>query len=132
LERQGKHPASSPPFWKKINYHKPKQNTSKSLFYNKRLYHSDFEKANLFTEILQATFSEENNEKFDSKFKKSVADTRKNANKNANDQVINLISMQDLDEAIKNLNNKSSHGLDGISNLLIKHFPLHFKKIMAK
>jgi hypothetical protein len=74
LEKQGKHPTSSAPFWRKIGHHKNKQSSIKSLLYNNKLYHTDGEKANLFAEILQTTFSEENNNKFDPVFKKTVED----------------------------------------------------------
>ena len=73
LEKQVKRPTSSAPFWRKINYHKKKKkNSIKSLSYNNKLYHTDVEKANLFAELLHKTFSEEDNNKFDSKFKKQL------------------------------------------------------------
>ena len=130
LEKPGKHPTSSAPFWRKINYHKNKTNSIKSLLYNNSLYHSDGEKANLFAELLQKTFSEEDNNKFDSKFKKSVEDKYTNLNKNAHNHVISLILKQELDDAIKNLKNKTSSGIDYVSNLLIKKLPANFKVLL--
>ena len=70
IDRQGKHPTNSSPFWKRINFHKSRNNSIKTLNYTNKFYHTDLEKANLFADIQEQTFSEEKNDNFDPKFKK--------------------------------------------------------------
>ena len=61
IDKLGKNPLSSSPFWKKISFHKPRKSSIQTLSYDNKLYHSDMEKAQLFAKILASTFSEDNN-----------------------------------------------------------------------
>jgi hypothetical protein len=47
-------------------------------------------------------------------------------------EIINLISKPELDKSIKDLNNKTSSGLDSICNLILKKLPEKFKNLLLK
>ena len=66
LDKQGKNPLSTKPFWQRINKLKGNK-ISKSIPTLKKediLFETDKSKANLFSDILKSTFSDQNDEKF--------------------------------------------------------------------
>ena len=124
-----KHPTSSSQFWKRINFHKPKQTSIKTLIFKNKMYHTDLEKANIFANILATTFSKEksNDKTFGEAFDKIVEDKYKNINNSDGKQVIRLITKTELEKVIKNTNNKNSSGADKISNAIIKKTSTKFQ-----
>jgi hypothetical protein len=133
INKLGPSPTSSAPFWKKINFHKKKQNSVKTLVHKNQIYHTNAEKASLFADILATTFSDNNNVSnqepdITSKLKERI-DKYKNERKS---EIINLISKPELDKSIKDLNNKTSSGLDSICNLILKKLPEKFKNLLLK
>jgi hypothetical protein len=51
-------------------------------------------------------------------------------NKNSHNEKINLISIQEPDIALKQLNNKTSSGMDGVSNLMLKKTSPQLRNIL--
>jgi hypothetical protein len=134
LKKQGKHPVSSSKFWKKIKFYEPKDKGIKTLKVGGNIYFSDEEKANLFKEILKETFNEERQgNKYDEEHHNSTTESVENEIKNtSNKERIKLFSLNELNKAIKELKNKASHGIDEVSNILLKKAPESFKIEMLK
>jgi len=133
LEKQGKNPTSSKPFWQRIKKYRGNNssNTIPSLLYNDTLYETDAEKANLFAKILKKTFSDDQNDKFDDKFKIKV-ETIVNQHDYSRHNYKNrdCFNMKDLNRAIKSLKSFSAPGLDKVHNQMMKNTTLNFRRII--
>ena len=128
VNKLGNNPTSSTPFWRRINMHKPKQNSIKTLIYENKIFHTNVEKANLFADILATTFDDKS-----TKLSEINELSRKiKEHEESNSEIKKLISNTELDKAIKELNNKKSSGLDGICNLVLKKLPQNFKTLLLK
>ena len=92
------------------------------LIRDNREFVTDEEKANLFSEKLTLTFSENDTEDFDSEFKEKVDNyiNEKKYEDEYSDKTIKLFNLKELNKAIKDLNNKKSTDESGMSNYLIK------------
>jgi hypothetical protein len=131
LKSVGDKPMNSTASWRKKTMHKRKSNGIKTIEYAHELYCTDFKKANPFSNILAKTFNEDSsNHNFNTDFKRDITNKVNitlNGNKPEN-EIVKLISIEELNETIKRLNNKNSSGLDGISNNIIKNLPEQMKK----
>ena len=80
LEKQGKNPTNSKPFWGRINKLKGNKSSKSipTLKTDDKLVETDEGKANLFDEILKDTFSDQNNEKVDDIHKTEIENFVKN------------------------------------------------------
>lgn len=124
---QGKHPTSSTKFWKKIKLVKPNTHIQ-TLEHNNKSFKTNEEKAELFASLLSETFSEDNNKNFDNTFKtETVKQVSDFLQKNNTQLDFKLFTIDELNNAIKELNNKVTTGVDNISNLLIKRTPINFR-----
>jgi hypothetical protein len=71
LEKQGKNPINTKPFWQRINKLKGKKISKliPTLKFDDKQFETDVSKANLFAETLKNTFSDHNDEKFNKEHK---------------------------------------------------------------
>ena len=133
MKKIGKNPTSCAPFWRKINLHKSRQNSIKTLIYENKIFHSSGEKADLFADIMSATF---NNNKSNDKEETEAITKRlkerfeKYKKEKKTEEVVDKITIKELDKALSDLNNKTSSGLDGICNLVLKKLPQNFKLVL--
>jgi len=100
------------------------------LYENKK-YETDAEKAELFKNLLEKTFSQEedpvfnNNEFYDQV--NDYIDSNKYHEEYVNqDNSFYEISISEIKAAIKKSKNNSATGLDGIHNQMLKHLPENF------
>ena len=131
LEKLSKTPTATLPFWRKINKirKKNKETGMPVLIRDNREFVTDEEKANLFSEKLTLTFSENDTEDFDSEFKEKLDNyiNEKKYEDEYSDKTIKLFNLKELNKAIKDLNNKKSTDESGMSNYLIKKLPEEYK-----
>ena len=125
VEKQGKHPTCSSKFWKKIKG--TTHSKIRSLKANGKIYHGDQEKANLFSNLLAQTFSSDTIEP-----EKTELEHLEQMLINTEPDKIELITLNELNEQIKKLKNKSSSGIDGIPNIVIKNLPENVKRAILK
>jgi hypothetical protein len=136
LETLGKSPLSTIPFWKRINRirNQKKSNSIADLVVNGELLDNDQKKADAFADRLENIFSDENSQNFDASNKEKIE-------KFISDKIIESMypdknappfSMKELHNALHNLNNKTSHDSEKISNKLLKQMPveLHEKVLI--
>lgn len=125
LKQQGKNPISSSKFWRKIKFEKSNSSIP-TLIYNNTTISTNEEKANTFACLLKDTFSETSNSNFNDKFKQKVeVEIKKKLDEPMNN--FEIFTIEELNEAIKELNCKLTSGIDGVSNLLLKKLPLNFR-----
>jgi hypothetical protein len=126
LESLGKNPVSTRPFWQKINKIRNKNQNKKSekipsLNFNNAIYTTNDEKANIFGSILEQTFKDSNDEKFNKEFEQMIklkVDEFKMKNKN-HVSIFEPFSLKELNTEIKKLKKQSAVGGDKIHNLYI-------------
>ena len=126
LESLGKNPVSTRPFWQKINKIRNKNQNKKSekipsLNFNNTIYTTNDEKANIFGSILEQTFKDSNDEKFNKEFEQMIkqkVDEFKMKNKN-HVSIFEPFSLKELNTEIKKLKKQSAVGGDKIHNLYI-------------
>ena len=127
---------SSRPFWQRIKKLKSKnENESKStyipnLFYENKVFKTDYEKAELFGNILHNVFQESNDPNFDNQFKEKVSKTIKTINEKT--YSFKEFTLEELDKELKRLNKRASPGPDKIYNLQLNHRSIEFRKILLK
>jgi hypothetical protein len=121
LTRVGPNPQSSKPFWKKINSFRSKPSTHHmpTIIENEVSYTTSREKADLFSAHLAKVFNENNEPGFDEEFKRQVEAQIEAFN--FTDKDSNPFTLQELENAIKSLNNKSTLDPQGICNRLLKN-----------
>ncbi len=114
-------PLSSKKFWNRINKLKndgiEKRSYLPVMNHNNKQYKTDHEKANMFGTILSETFKDNEDEKYDKKFKniidKDINDfIKQTKNSNLNGDIINGVKLKKI---IKNLKTTLSSGEDLIS-----------------
>ena len=123
LDKQGKNPLSTKPFLQRINKLKGNK-ISKSIPTLKKedkLFETDKSKANLFSDILKSTFSDQNDEKFNMEPKINIENFVKNHDFSKHElNNKNCFKIKDLNYIIKKLKNHSAPGKDRILNLMPK------------
>jgi hypothetical protein len=133
LEKQGKNPTNTKPFWQRINKLKGNK-ISKSIPTLKdedKLFETDKSKANLFAEILKNTFSDQNDEKFDKEHELKINNFVNNhdfSKHKFNNK--NCFKMPELNKIIKKLKNYSAPGKDIIHNQMLKNTTHKFRMII--
>jgi hypothetical protein len=133
LEKQGKNPLNSKPFWQRLNKLKGIKTNKNipTLKKDHQIYEKEDEKANSFAEILKKTFSDQNDEKFNEHHKEKIEQTIKNHDFNKHSyNKKNCFSLKELNKIIKKLKNHSSPGQDNIHNLMIKNTSTKFRLII--
>jgi exonuclease III len=125
LEKQGKSPLSSAPFWKRINRLRSSKRKRKieTIIINGSKVEKDEDKAELFAKNLENKFKPENNSRFNENKKKEVEEffTEPLRDKfSAGQRVVKEFNFQELDLAIKKMNNKTSIDPMGLSNKILK------------
>lgn len=136
VDKQGKNPLSSAPFWKRINYLKKNKTkiSTKSmpkLVKNNITYNTDEEKCNLFSNILKETFSESKCPNYDNKHKLKVEKEVKNfLDTNKKSENVDLFTMEELNYCLKSLKCKPSSGIDGINNFHLKNSTIKMKELL--
>ena len=133
IQKLGKNPPSTKPFWKRINNIRGKKRNSSipTLVVNNEKYETDEQKANLFLSSLKDTFSSNNNPIFNNEFKEEVV--RLIANKDFTKHEYNkkdLFDLKDLNYEIKKLNIRSSNGEDKVHNKMLHNTSQEFRKII--
>ena len=124
IEKLGKNPLSSTPVWKRINRMRQKNSSSGSigtLIKDSKEITSDQGKAEIFADKLTKTFNENKIDHFDEVYKKQVEEELNNYLKENSNTAKKYFKMDELQHAIKKLNNKTSMDKFGHSNLLIKN-----------
>ena len=127
LERQGPHPLSSVPFWKRINRLRSNKRQKKieTLILNGKSYESDTEKADVFAESLEKKFKDDNNSRFNENMKQDIESFIASGGcENSylpNEKKVKDFEQWDLDKAFKALNSKTSIDPNGLSNKLLKN-----------
>jgi exonuclease III len=133
IEKHKHNPLKSRPFWQKIKKANNKEDSASStiptLTHLDKKIEGDLDKANLFSSILRCTFSDSNDEKFDSKFKDTINEKVNNYLKN-NAPSGNLFSITELNHALKQLRSKTTPGQDKIHNSFLKEASDEFKFII--
>ena len=133
LNKQGRNPINSKPFWQRIGKLKGKKinNSIPTLKTNNNIYESEEDKANLFAENLKRTFSDQNDPRFDEKFKLRVENYVVNHDFDKH-QYNNkeCFTLKDLNIIIRNLKNHSAPGQDKIHNQMIKNSHAGFRRII--
>jgi hypothetical protein len=133
LKKQGSNPLNSKPFWQKINKMKGKKvnNSVPTLKKENKIYEKDEEKANVFASILKNTFSDQNDVRFDEKFKNKIETSVDNHDyKKHGLNKKNCFKMKDLEIIIKKLRNHSAPGQDKIHNLMLKNTTEEFRNLI--
>ena len=138
INKLGNCPLSTKPLWNRINrLNKKKQPSSiPTLIYNNETLDTDEKKALAFGKKLENTFTESNDisNGFNEE-QKSYVDNfiiSKNYIKNYNNSQFFEISLIELNEVIKNINNKTSIDSNRISNIMLKNLPENFKVELIK
>jgi hypothetical protein len=133
IAKQGKNPISSKPFWQKINKFRgnTNSNSTPTLKNNNKDYEEDKDKANIFAELLKITFSDENDEKFDAKFKdrvEKVVDQHDYTRHNYTNR--DCFKLKDLNQIIRTLKLHSAPGQDCVHNQMLKNSTPDFQRIL--
>jgi hypothetical protein len=127
LNRQGKSPLSTIPFWKRINRLRESKRASKAgaLLVNGKVIDSSKEKANVFADNLEKKFSHDENSHFKEEKKLEIEQflTKENFESlySASQKRVVEFSMEEISRAIKEMNSKTSTDPFGMSNKMIKH-----------
>ncbi|CAF0980603.1 unnamed protein product [Brachionus calyciflorus] len=132
IDSLGSKVTSSRPFWQKIKKAGSKKSESKTiptLNYEKKIFDTELNTANLFGTILEDTFKNGNEPAFDNTFKQEIDDfiTHQNFEFNLNEP----FSMIELENELK-LNKNATQGHDNIHNLMLINSSEEFKKIILK
>ena len=133
IDKLGANPPSTKPFWNRINTVRGKKNKQPipTLKVDNTTYESDEQKANLFSNILQTTFSLATDQQFNDKFKQDVENSINNFDFSThNEHNKETFELKELNMVIKNLNKKSACGEDKLSNLMIQNTTQEFRKII--
>ena len=126
LDRQGRNPLSTIPFWRRINRLRQNKRSSNvaSLKMGEITILSDAEKANLFANRLENTFKNTGDPAFDNHLKNKISEYIKckkiDSKYTQEEKIAPEISMNELIRAQKNLNNKTSRDPGGLSNKMLK------------
>jgi hypothetical protein len=127
LNRQGKSPLSTIPFWKRINRLRESKRASKAgaLLVNGKVIDSSKEKANVFADNLEKKFRHDENSHFKEEKKLEIEQflTKENFESlySASQKRVVEFSMEEISRAIKEMNSKTSTDPFGMSNKMIKH-----------
>ena len=126
LKRQGPHPLSSIPFWKRINRlreNKRQKNMGNFIEIGQMITESEG-KANMFAKDLEKKFKSENNPNFNQEHKSNVEDFIRNGGIETNftptQKTVPEFTLGELNTALKEMNSKTSIDPLGMSNKLIK------------
>ena len=107
------------------------QSNLPTLLYENKKYETDAEKAELFKNILEKTFSQEedpvfNNNEFYDQVNDYIDSNKYHEEYENQDNSFYEISISEIKAAIKKSKNNSATGLDGIHNQMLKHLPENF------
>jgi hypothetical protein len=128
IKKLGPHPLSSIPFWKRIDRYRNKKrsNSIGTIVVEDKELKLNNDKANAFAENLSKTFSEDLNVNYNQSHKQKVekffTDSKMDKMYSNEQKLLKpLFTTRELDDAIRKVNNKTSHDHFGISNMLLKH-----------
>ena len=127
LYKQGPHPLSSIPFWKRVNRLRSNKRQSRieTLIINDITYESASNKANIFAKNLEDKFRLESNVLYNSDKKIEIesffdsGDFDKKYNKY--EKKVKEFNLWEIDQAIKVMNTKTSRDPMGLSNRILKN-----------
>jgi hypothetical protein len=125
LKKQGPHPLSSVPFWKRINRLREAKRAKRiaTILVDGKEYKESMEKATLFADSLEKKFKLDANPLFNDEKKRQIDDFLKNKfeDKFENHQkIVKEFTMIELINSIKNMNSKTSLDPFGLSNKMFK------------
>jgi exonuclease III len=126
LERQGKAPLSSAPFWKRINRLRANKRRSaiRALSHNNGLTTDPVEIANLFANDLEAKFSTDSNTRYDENHKSNIESFLNSPafenSFNRAEKIVPPFNLNELNKNLEAMNNKTSSDPMGLSNRIIK------------
>ena len=127
LKKQGPHPLSSVPFWKRINRLRSNKRQKKieSIVLNEILYENDVDKANIFADNLEKKFKNETNEFYNENHKNDIesfiASGGAENSFEKHEKHVKEFDMMELDRAFGSMNSKTSLDPNGLSNKLLKN-----------
>ena len=103
------------------------------MIHNNEEFKKDIDKANLFGKILNETFKDNEDDKFDKIFKHNIEKEIKDyLNEKCNTSLIEeSINGDKLKKIIKSLKSNLSSGEDQISNIMLKNIVDHFIKVFV-
>ncbi len=132
LEKLDKTPVSTKPFWKRINQTRKKNyaDSIPTLVKEGKEYNTDEEKANLFADKLKSTFNETDTLDFDMMHRDRINEIINNKlfEDNYENKEVIPITIVELTQAIKKLNNSKSTDTTGFSNFIIKKLPMNSRQ----
>ena len=133
IDRVGPRPTSSAPFWQRINRfrNKPESNTIATIVHNNTSCSNDMDKAQAFADHLSKVFSTDPLNNFDDNHKATIERFVKETELPP-PTARELFTLDELNYAIKSLNNKISNDKHGLCNRLLKNVPDPFKLILLE
>jgi exonuclease III len=145
LDKVGKQHVSSRPFWQRINSFRSNKTARKvpSLLVDGKPVTEDSQKAEIFRSILTRRFGGETDERYDEKHRISVEEAMETELESAvpmeyasEEAATNLnfsrVTMMELEDHIAHLRARSSSGIDGISNMMLKNLSDSYKDLVLK
>ncbi len=126
IQKLGKYPPSTKPFWNRINNIRGKKGSStmQTLILNDTKYETDEQKANLFLKNLKETFSANIDSNFDSDYKIKVEQKIDSVDFSKHQfHKKDLFDQKELNFEIKKLNKRSSSGENNVHNKMIQNTP---------
>lgn len=145
LDKVGKQHVSSRPFWQRINSFRSNKTARKvpSLSVNGKPVTEDLQKAEIFRNILTRRFGGEMDDRYDEEHRISVEESLATEFESAvpmeyatEETATNLnfsrVTMMELEDHIAHLKARSSSGIDGISNMMLKNLSDSYKDLVLK
>ena len=125
---------SSAPFWQKINKMRSNRSARKTstLVKDNVVYGEDCEKATLFRNRMEGRHAGQTDPKFDKSHKAKVEEEVKSYMEKNKAPPSEEIALKELRDNISRLKTKSSAGIDGIHNCMLKHLPQNFLRYILK
>ena len=145
LDKVGKQHVSSRPFWQRINSFRSNNTARKvpSLLVGGNPVTEDSQKAEIFRSILTRRFGGEVDKRYDEVHRRSVEESLEAefesavpieyaTEETATDLNFSRVTMMELEYHIARLKARSSSGIDGISNMMLKNLSDSYKDLVLK
>ena len=125
IQKMGRNPLSTRPFWRKINKFRSKKNSCfiPTLISNNIFHKTDEEKGKLFGEILASTFSPNSDLKNLSTESEVNSNIKKFLSKKDRNKLFEPINITEIILAINKIKENAAAGQDHIHNLMLKNLP---------
>lgn len=145
LEKAGKNPVSSRPFWQRVNALRSNKSASRipcllqgvtDIEGKKKtaVIEKDEEKAEIFRRLLSDRFAGANDMRFNSQHKVQIEESVRAYVRDTDEarREFEPVSMNELLENVKRLKTRSAPGKDGVCNVMLKNLPPDFLELIRK